>query len=103
MSTVSSVPETQVIADIDNYIRQNGGVYSAWYCGIASDPRQRLFVDHNVDQHNGAWIYRDCGTDTAARCAEDCFLRKGCKGDGGGGDWTSRYVYAYKITSTTRE
>ena len=94
MSTTSIVSETQAIADIDAYIRNNGGVYSAWYCGVASDPRKRLFTDHNVDEKNGAWIYRDCGTDTVARRVEDHFLRKGCKGGPGGGDWTSRYVYA---------
>ena len=103
MSTVSNASETQIIADIDAHIRNCGGTYSAWYCGIASDPRQRLFTDHNVDEKNGAWIIRDCGTDTAARRVEEHFLKKGCKGGGGGGDRTTRYVYAYKITNTTRE
>lgn len=89
--------------EIDNHIRSCGGGYPAWYCGIATNPRQRLFTDHNVDEKNGAWIHRDAGTDTMARKIEDYFLAKGCKGDDGGGDSSTRHVYAYKITSSTRE
>lgn len=103
MATVSIVSESQAIADIDAHIRKNGGVYSAWYCGIASSPRDRLFNDHQVTEKGGAWIYRHLGTDTEARRVEDHFLRKGCKGGCGGGDRGTRYVYAYKITATTVE
>ena len=101
MSAVASVEK--IAAEIDGYIRNVGGDYPAWYCGIASKPRDRLFVDHNVDEKGGNWIYRDAGADTAARNIEEYFIKKGCKGGGGGGDSGSRYVYAYKITSTTRE
>lgn len=102
MSAVTK--EQQIINDFENYIRQKGGGYSAWYCGVASDPKSRLFNDHNVDKNNGAWIHSgDAGNDQTARNVEDYFLKKGCKGGGGGGDGSTRYVYAYKITSTTRE
>ena len=102
MSTATSA-EQKAIAEIDAYIRQHGGVYSAWYVGIAADPRKRLFVDHNVNEQGDLWIYRGCGTETAARRVERYFLAKGCKGGQGGGDRDSRYAYAYKITPTTRE
>lgn len=102
MSTATSGLQ-QIVDEIDAYIRRNGGTYSAWYIGIAASPRDRLFTDHNVSEHGGLWIYRDCGTDTAARSVEQAFLKVGCQGGGGGGDRTTRYVYAYKITSTTRE
>ncbi len=93
----------QAIYDIDSYIKKFGGPYSAWYCGVATDPRERLFKDHNVDERSGAWIFRALTTDTEARQVEAWFLAKGCKGGPGGGDRSSRYVYAYKITPTTRE
>lgn len=92
-----------VISAIDNHIRKCGDDYRNWYCGITSNPRQRLFVDHNVDEKNGSWIYKDAGSEDAARRVEQYFLDKGCKGGGGGGDFASRYVYAYRITSSTRE
>ena len=91
----------QVINDFNNYIRQYGGIYSQWYVGVASDPRDRLFSDHNVQERIDAWIYDNCGTDTAARKLEQYFLNLGCKGGPGGGDYNTKYAYAYKITINT--
>lgn len=93
----------RVAADIDAYMRRNGGGYGAWYCGIAADPRQRLFTDHNVAENGGLWIFRDCQTDTGARAVEDHFHGLGGQGGPSGGDHTTKYVYAYKVTATTRE
>ena len=101
MSTVSTY--LSVIHDIDTHILRCGGPYPTWYCGVAADPRQRLFVDHGVDAQHGPYIFRDCGTDTLARVVEQHFLNKNCKGGPGGGDRNTRFVYAYKITLTTRE
>lgn len=95
--------EQSVVAEIAAYMRRYGGGYSVWYIGIAADPRQRLFVDHSVRETGGAWIYYDCGTDVSARRVEQAFLNAGCKGGDGGGDWRTRYVYAYRITASTRE
>jgi len=92
-----------IVGEIDAHIRREGGGYSQWYCGIASDPKNRLFNDHNVSEKNGWWIFRDAGSDDAARRVEDYFFRKGCKGGPGGGYNGTRFVYAYRITSTTRE
>jgi hypothetical protein len=89
--------------EIDSYIKQCGGSYSQWYVGIASKPRERLFTEHNVDEKNGQWIYRDCGSSEAARQVEQYFLNLGCKGGTGGGDYTTRSVYAYRITQNTRQ
>jgi len=93
----------QVAAEIDAHIRKCGGAYSAWYVGIASDPRERLFAGHKVRENGDAWIHRDAGSSSAARRIEQHFLGKGCRGGGGGGDASSRHVYAYKVTSLTKE
>jgi len=90
-----------IISDFEAYMRNHGGRYPEWYAGIASDPKGRLFNDHNVSESSDAWIYRDCGSATAARTVEDYFLRKGCDGGTGGGDNTTRYVYAYKKNGHT--
>lgn len=102
MATATNA-ELNAKSEIDAYIRKNGGVYSAWYVGIASDPKKRLFVDHSVTEHGDLWIHLDCGTDSAARRVEQHFLAKGCKGGGGGGDRDTRFAYAYKVTPSTRE
>lgn len=92
---------TKIVSDIINYIgydnKQN------WYVGIATNPRDRLFMDHCVDKRNGRWIYRDAVIETDTRDTEKYLLEAyPFKGDVGGGIFPT-YVYAYKITSYTRE
>jgi hypothetical protein len=96
MSSLTEV-ETEIVA----YIRGLGGRFGDWYAGIAASPRHRLFQDHNVSQATGAWIYRDAGSEAGARALERHLLSLGCKGDEGGGDPSTRYAYAYKITPYT--
>jgi hypothetical protein len=59
--------------------------------------------DHSVDEKTGAWIFRNAGSDLIAREVENYLLSMGCKGGDGGGGPTTRFVYAYRITRTTRE
>ena len=101
MPVATVVTVQQAVTDIEVYIRKFGGAYPDWYCGVASDPRDRLFNDHNVSQQNGAWIHCELATDTQARQAEHYFLSRGCDGGPGGGDHTTRYAYVYKKTSYT--
>jgi hypothetical protein len=93
----------QIIRVIDDHLESRGGPYSAWYCGIAADPRDRLFNDHNVSEEDGKWIYRNCGSDMAARVVEAHFLELGCQGGDGGGSRSTTSVYAYRVTATTVE
>ena len=92
-----------IVSDIKKYVDGWGGNYGEWYIGIASDPRTRLFNDHAVQEKGGAWIYRDCASSKIAREVEDHFIALGMKGGPGGGDATTKFVYAYKITPNTTE
>lgn len=94
-----------VVQEILDHIRACGdGACSNWYVGIASQPRQRLFVDHNVDEQNGAWIFKQCGSSNEARFAEYYLINNhGAQGGPGGGDDTTNCIYAYRITQTTKE
>ena len=94
---------SKIIREINDYMVSWGGNYRDWYVGIASNPRDRLFNDHNVNEKTDAWIYRDAGTSSAARQVETYFLNLGCQGGSGGDDYTTRYAYAYKINSHTVE
>lgn len=90
-----------LLSDIINYIgydnKQN------LYVGIATNPRDRLFVDYCVDERNGQWIYQNAVTETDARDTEKYLLEAyPFRGDVGGGFYPT-YVYAYKITTYTRE
>lgn len=92
----------KALADITTYIQNHHPSYSQWYAGIATDPRQRLFSDHNVSENGGTWIYSGAGSENEAREVEKRLLQKGCKGGTGGGV-SPQHVYAYRITNSTRE
>lgn len=87
---------TSIIQEIENHRQNNGGTRSQWYAGIASDPKDRLFNEHGVVNGQDAWIHRDAGSSTAARSIEKALLDSGYDGGGGGGDASTRHVYAYK-------
>lgn len=91
----------QIVLEIDGHIKDRGGPYDSWYVGIASDPEDRLFVDHKVKREEDFWIYRSTANSDIARSIEQHFLGLGCDGGPGGGDAQTRAVYAYKKASHT--
>ena len=95
--------KAQIIREVKEHVQKCGGSYLEWYCGVAADPRGRLFNDHNVSEKDGSWIYRACANSDEAREIEEHFLDAGMKGGSGGGGDDTTAVYAYKITSSTRE
>lgn len=94
----------KIINDFLAYMSKNGGNWYDWYVGVAKDPIQRLFSDHNVIEHGGIWIYsQHTGSDTVARAVEQYFLNQGCDGGSGGGSNSSCFVYAYMKSRDTNE
>ena len=91
----------EIAQQITAYIDNSGAARSRWYVGIASDIKQRLFSDHNVGTQN--WIWREAFSADDARAIEKYFHQLGCQGGPGGGDESTRFVYAYLITATTKE
>ncbi len=88
--------EGQVYDEIVAHIQKQGGAYSTWYCGIASDWVSRLFDEHKVPRKENYWyIARQCHNDNDARAVESALVTLGCDGGTGGGDQTSIFVYAY--------
>ncbi len=76
-------------------------VNSQWYVGIASDVRERLFIDHKVHEQNGQWAHSPADTADIARSVEKHFLDAGLDGGAGGGDDTTKTVYVYLKSSRT--
>ncbi len=72
-----------------------------WYVGIATDPKDRLFKDHNVDKSQDQWAYSKADTEEIARSVEKRFLDAGCDGGPGGGDTGSKLVYVYLKSGRT--
>jgi hypothetical protein len=95
--------EKDIILTIDSYMQKFQYRNSDWYVGVATDPRDRLFNGHNVDEHNGIWIFEEASSDSVARSVEKAYLNTGHDGGSGGGDENSVYVYAYvKLRGTKR-
>jgi len=93
---------TEIVEAIQTHIGTDAP--SNWYVGITGNVRERLFGAHQVDEANGSWIYREASSSQEARAIERHFLdRVGTKGGPGGGDATTKTVYAYRITSATAE
>lgn len=96
-----------IIQVIKDYIANCDGSYPSWnkwYVGITSDPRNRLFKDHRVDENKGGWIHDTAENSFIAREVETYFVNSlGTDGGPGGGDHTTRFVYAYRKTSYTVE
>lgn len=88
--------KNQIIKDITNHFR--GHAYKDCYVGITSNIEKRLHDDHNVPRRGkgGTWIYRTAASNSDAREIEKHFLDAGMDGGGGGGDYKSKTVYAYK-------
>ena len=93
----------QVYDGLVAYMAKFTNPKSAWYAGIAADPRDRLFVGHSVDEKNCQWAFDTCASSNDARLVEEALLKLGCKGGGGGGDHTTKSCYVYFITASTRE
>jgi hypothetical protein len=95
----------EIVSEILAYYNRCGsGQCSLWYVGIASNPINRLFVEHNVNKDNGNWIYGEAISAENARATEIYLIKQyGFDGDTGGGDEATRFVYAYRKTSTTRQ
>lgn len=102
-TTATKTPQ-DIVNDIVSYVNLPGKYWTGWYVGIASDPRSRLFTDHNVNETGGRWIYINAGNETDARAIEKFLLDTyKAQGDTGGGDYSTTYVYAYLITTSTIE
>ena len=102
MAIATDSPTQQIINKIHTHIQNQGGQSHEWYVGIANS-LDRLFVAHNVPRQNAWRIYDYAPSAAVARAVEKAFHDWGCKGAGGGGDDDTNIVYAYLITSTTRE
>ena len=60
-------------------------------------------LDHAVNERADAWIYDTCSSSKDAREVEQHFIAQGTRGAPGGGDASTKSVYAYRIAPHTVE
>jgi hypothetical protein len=101
-ATTTTKTKEEIINDLDAFIKDGGGGYPAWYVGVASDARDRLFSDHGVKEEGDLWIYRRTSFSGVAREIKDYFVNTlGTDGGAGRGVVIIDMVYAYKKASHT--
>lgn len=93
---------TEIVNNILAYVDKCGWGIHGWYVGIATDVEKRLFSEHNVKEE-GSWVHGQATSENEARETEkELLAREQFKGGPGGGD-KPLHVYAYKITTDTKE
>lgn len=94
--------DTEVIcSEISEHINKQAGPRQKWYVGIASNVKARLHGDHQVPEKDHWFIWRQAHSADDARAIEKAFLEWGCDGGPGGGDHTTKFVYAFLQTAVT--
>lgn len=101
---MTTLTAQQAYDEIVAYIKEKGGAYSQWYCGIAADWEDRLFKGHQIPSKAYQWwkVPGKCVNNTAARNAEDALHKLGCDGGPGGGDEATVYIYTYLKGNMTK-
>jgi hypothetical protein len=94
--------ETEIILEIETFIKLWGAPYASFYVGISGLPIRRLFRDHKVDPAVKTWAYFPASSVQAARAAEVYFTEV-LKTDGGfsSEDKEADSVYVFKKTQST--
>jgi hypothetical protein len=89
--------------EISAHINKQAGDKKSWYVGIAANIARRLHGDHQVPEKDHWFIWREAKSAGDARTVEKALHDWGCDGGPGGGDATTKFVYAYLKTSVTKQ
>ncbi len=93
-----------LIPEFETFFGKHGRYYNEFCIGIANDPKHALFTRHGVREFIDPWIHStNALSSSVVRVMEKLFLDKGAKGGGGGGDNNTCFIYAYRITPSTRQ
>ena len=65
------------------------------HIGITNAPKRRLFYEHKITNERHWWIYIKADCAETARAVERYFIDRGMKGNTGGGDDETIYVYCF--------
>jgi len=78
--------------------------FADWYVGVASDPRERLFKRHGVDEAAQDWAFEKAeSAEAARRIARSFHDGAGFDGELGEPDPNALYVYVYLKSRDTKE
>jgi len=94
----------QIKFEMFGYIKEFDPEFTAWYVGIASDPKSRLQAEHGVDLERDIWLYKQALSFAACRTVQRYFIEK-LNTDGElvpAGSENDDCVYLYRKSERTR-
>lgn len=100
---MSGKPREQIIHEIEQHVKANGGNFGEWCVGVTDKPKHALFARHKLRPSGDAWIARKAKDDLQASDVEEFFrtvLRT--RGTGGSNSLDHVFVYAYRMKPYTR-
>jgi len=86
-----------IVSDLTLFFHKGGGTHNDWFVGIAADPQERLFAQHNLgscDESTCRVLLAE--SFAAAECAKKSLLAKPFDHASNKDDGESLYVYLYK-------
>ena len=95
-----SKSKSEILDDFQNFMGKHGGKYKEWYVGTAEDAKGTMFGTHRFKPTDKG-LYRQAMSELQAAEVAEFFTNLGARGD----DTVKRgaeYVYAYKMSSTTK-
>jgi hypothetical protein len=94
----------QIKFEMFGYIKEFDCEFSAWYVGVARDPKRQMQVEHGVDLDRDIWLYKQALSFAACRTIQRYFVEK-LKTDGEltlAGDEETDCIYLYRKSERTR-
>lgn len=93
----------QIKFEMFSYIKEFDSDFSAWYVGIASDPKAKMKDQHGVDLDKDIWLYKQALSFTACKTIQRYFIEN-LKTNGelvASGNEDMDCVYLYKKSERT--
>jgi hypothetical protein len=72
---------TQILEDLETFMKRHASPRSDWYVGTAADARKEMFDVHGF-KASDVGLYRHAGSDSDAASLAGLLIKRGAKGDG---------------------
>jgi len=100
MAQTPQKSRTQILEDLEDFMKRHPSPRGDWYVGTAADGRKELFDVHGF-KASDVGLYRQAGSDGDASSLAGLLIKRGAKGD----STTKRgatNIFLFKMTAHTK-
>ena len=91
---------TEILEDLEGFMKRHAGPRNAWYVGTASDARKELFGVHGF-KASDVGLYRHAGSDSDAASLAGLLMKRGAMGDSSTRPGATN-VFLFKMAAHTK-